>query len=118
MDFLSIFLRSFLRGYSPADAGYLFLYTISILIIISIAYKVKNNHLIAKKIMYLIIVLGITGTLYGMTLLLKALGAPAIPEQELSFYLFNGLGYAIQPLILSFFGWLIVSVMDLFMTRE
>ena len=118
MDFLSLFLREFLKGYSPKDAGWFFLYIISILIIIVIIYKVKNNHLIAKKIIYLILVLGITGTLYGMTLLLKALGSHAIPEQTLSFYLFNGLGHAIQPLILAFFGWLIVSVIDIFMKQE
>ena len=118
MNFLSLFLRQFYRGYFPADASWFFLHIITILIILGIVLKIRQKYWLTKQIFNLILVLGIIGTLYGMTLLLKALGQPAIPTEELSFYFFKGLGHAIQPLILAFFGWLIVSVMDLFMKQD
>jgi hypothetical protein len=113
-----LFISVFLSGFSFNDEVWLFYYSITILIILGIYFKINKRHLVSKRVFNISLILGLLGTLYAITLILKAIGSPAIPSDDVPYYLFNGLASAIQPLVLAFFGWQIVSVMDIFISRE
>jgi hypothetical protein len=118
MGQFNMFFDTLLQGFSFNETGWIFHYTITFLILLGIYFRINKKNLLTKKVLNITFIFGLLGTGYTLTLLGNAAYSQAIPNDILMRYVFTGFAHAIQPLVLTFFGWLILSILDIFMKQE